>query len=58
LTTKIFNQNAIYRIKRISPAETLECLNLQFQTEAIFALAGNFAIFTDNFPRFADNSDI
>jgi len=30
----------------------------KFQTEAIFALAGNFAIFTDNFPRFADNTDI
>jgi len=36
-----------------SPAETLECWNLKFQTEA--KLADNFAIFADNFAIFADN---
>jgi hypothetical protein len=39
-----------------SPAETPECWNLQFQTEAIFA--DKFALFAENFPKFADNLDI
>ena len=48
----------------------LECWNLNFQTEAIFAdnfavfadnfaiFADNFAILADNFPKFADYFDI
>jgi len=33
-------------------------LELTIPDRSHIALAGNFAIFTDNFQRFADNSDI
>ena len=36
-----------------SSAETQECLNLQFQTNAIFV--DNYSIFADDLQKFTDN---